>query len=402
MSGPSGYLITSYGDMVSCEPRMSAYAEALRQSIKPGCTVLDIGAGFGIFSLLACKYGAGSVTAVEPNDVVTLLETLARANGCQDQIRVIQGLSSDLPDSINADVIVSDLRSCLPLFEGHITAIIDARERLLAPFGRLIPARDQLRIALVHHPETYRTHREPWLRNSYDVDLCAGHRFAANRWLKVNLEPDDLVSQAEDLAVLDYATITDTNLAAEACLTAERSSEAHGLLIWFDTELAPGVSFSNAPGEPKLIYGQTFFPFEQPIDLTRGDRIDAQINATLIDGTYVWSWNTQLRRKDSAAPEAAFRQSCFLAKVLSPRKLAARSAGFVPPVREAHAIDRLCLSLFDGKSSLGEIADLLRSDFPGAFSNEVDALNHVAALAERYQRDIRSKSSSAKGREPSV
>lgn len=384
MRTPSGYMITSYGDMVSSEPRMSAYAEALRQTITPGCTVIDIGAGFGIFSLLACKFGAGQVIAIEPNEVAALIEPMAKANDCSSKLRAVQGLSSNFKEAVKADVIISDLRSCLPLFEGHIASIVDARERFLVSSGQLIPARDQLRIALANHPKTYRTHREPWLGNKYGLDLSAGHRFAANRWLKVNLEPGDLISQARDLASLDYATIVNPDLETAATLVADRDGEVHGLLVWFDSELIPGVGFSNAPGEPKLIYGQTFFPLEHPIRLLKGDHVEVEINATLIGGSYVWSWNTRLLKKDGETPEIAFRQSDFLAKVLSPLKLAARSPNFVPPVETSQLVDHFCLALFDGEKSLKDIAQRVQIQFPGKFANSVEAINHLADLAGRY------------------
>lgn len=73
MSGPTVYSVSAYGDMITCEPRLSAYAEALRQAVRPGCTVIDLGAGTGIFALLACQYGAGRVTAIEPADAIRLL-----------------------------------------------------------------------------------------------------------------------------------------------------------------------------------------------------------------------------------------------------------------------------------------------------------------------------------------
>lgn len=382
---PSGYMITSYGDMVSCEPRMSAYAEALRQAITPGCTVIDIGAGFGIFSLLACKFGAGQVIAIEPNDVAALIEPMGIANDCSSELRAVQGLSFNFKEALRADVIISDLRGCLPLYEGHIASIVDARERLLVPDGQLIPARDQLRIALASHPETYRTHREPWLGNKYGLDLSAGHHFAANRWLKVNLEPDDLVSQPQDLALLDYATIVDPDLETAATLVADRDGEVHGLLVWFDSELIQDVGFSNAPGQPKLIYGQTFFPLEHPLALLKGDHVEVEINATLIAGSYVWSWNTAFQKKDGETPEIAFRQSDFLAKVRSPRKLAARSPSFVPTTQASQQIDLFCLALFNGENSLADIAQRMQDHFPGRYSSLVEAINHVADLAGRYQ-----------------
>src|SRR3954452_16487839 len=109
--------------MVNCEPRMSAYAEALRRAAKPGCTVIDIGAGPGIFSILACKYGAGKVVAIDPSDSIELVRPIAEANGCADRITIFKGLSTDYSPPTKADVIVSDIRGILPLFEGHIAVI---------------------------------------------------------------------------------------------------------------------------------------------------------------------------------------------------------------------------------------------------------------------------------------
>jgi protein arginine N-methyltransferase 1 len=384
MSNPTGYSVTSYGDMITCEPRMPAYAEALRRAITPGCTVIDIGAGTGIFSLLACQYGAGAVTAIEPADAVLLLNETALANGFAEKINIVQGLSTEHVPGRKADVIVSDIRGVMPLFEHHIATIVDARERLLAPGGTLIPMRDTLRAALASHPEGYSPCEEPWLRNPYQLDLRAGQRYAVNSWSKVFLQPEQLLCASAELAVLDYRSITNPNMSGSVTLVAERDGTAHGLLAWFDAELAPGIGYSNAPGQPKLVYGQSFFPFEQPLNLVKGDRVEATIKANLIDGSYVWSWTSRLFRGDAAKPELTMRQSSFLAQVMSPESLSRRADSHVPAATTAHAIDQLGLSLIDGKRSLGEIALTLREHFPEQFKDNAAALNHIAKLAGRY------------------
>ena len=386
MDRPTSYSVFDYGHMISCEPRMSAYAAALRAAVTPGCTVIDIGAGPGVFSILACQYGAGSVIAIEPDDSVELLRQFAKDNGYSDRVEICQGLSTDYRPSFKADVIVSDIRGCLPLFEGHIQTIVDARGRLLKENGTLVPSRDTLRIAIVHHPETYRGYEQPWVSNKFGITLAAGHRCAVNTWTKVNLVPSDLLSEAQELAVLDYGLITDPNLETTAKLVAETPGTAHGLVLWFDAELAPDVGFSNAPGEPRQIYGQSFLPLERPVDLAAGDSIEVQIKANLVDRSYVWSWNSKVFRATSSVPEATFRQSSFLSKLLSPRKLDRRSNRFVPVPTHAQTIDRYCLSLIDGEASLGDIAELLATRFPDAFSNYNEALNHVAELAGRYDQ----------------
>lgn len=391
MGSPTGYTVSSYGEMINCEPRMSAYAAALRAAVTPGCTVIDIGAGPGLFSILACQFGAGSVVAIEPHASVELLRQFAKDNGYSDKITIFQGLSTNYRPSVKADVIVSDIRGCLPLFEDHIQTIVDARERLLGENGKLIPLRDSLRIAVVNHPDTYRGYEEPWVSNKFGVDLLAGHSFAVNTWTKIHLEPSDLLSEPQVLAVLDYRSITDSNLVSTARLMAETSGMAHGLLIWFDAELAPDIGFSNAPGEPQLIYGQSFFPFERPVGLAPGDQIEVKFKANVVGGSYVFSWNSRVLRISSAKTEATFQQSTFLGEILSPSKLAKRSPRFAPPARKAHAVDSHCLALFDGRTTLQEIADRLAADFPESFKGSAEALTHVADLNERYsQSEIRS------------
>lgn len=384
MPGPTGYSILSYGDMVRCEPRMPAYVRALRQAVSPGCTVIDIGAGPGVFSLLACQYGAGRVIAIEPDDSVELLRQLARDNGCEDRITIVQGLSTDYEPPARADVIVSDIRGGLPYFEAHIATIADARARLLAPSGTLIPSRDTIRLALAQSGDQHASSEEPWLRNKVGLDLSAGHRFAANSWRKVNFDAPALLSSPVDLAVLDYSVVTDPDLSATAGVEVSRAGVLHGLLLWFDTELAPGAGYSNAPGQPPLVYGQTFLPLEGAIDVAPGDRVEAEITASLVDGSYVWSWNGRFFRSDGA-PAASFRHSTFLGKVISPQSLRTRAAGFAPPARAAHDIDRLCLSLIDGQRTLAEIAARLCSDYPAQFPDSTKALNHVVELTNRYR-----------------
>ncbi len=377
MADPTGYSILSYGHMINCEPRMSAYAEALRRAVTPGCTVIDIGAGPGIFSILACKYGAGRVIAIDPDDSIELLPEIADANGCAEKITVFKGLSTHY-EPLAADVIVSDIRGILPLFEGHIGTIADARERLLAPGGTLIPRRDVLRLALARTGKDCRPYEEPWTSNNFGVDLTPGHRFAVNTISKVNFEAADLLSRPETLAILDYDTITEPEVVSDFDLVVAEGGVAHGLALWFDADLADGIGFSNAPGEPRQIYGQTLFPFERAVEVASGDHVVGELGARLIDGTYVWTWRTSISGFE-------FRQSSFLGSVVAPDKLRAKASTFSPPVHPAHQIDRYCLSLFDGKRSLQALAEDAQAKFPKAFRDLSAALNYVTRLAGRYE-----------------
>src|SRR5437867_2580258 len=136
------YSIADYGAMISDEVRMGAFVRALRQAVKPGAVVIDIGTGTWIFALLACRFGARRVYAIEPDDAIQVAREIAVANGCADRIEFIQDLSTGVTLGERADVIISDIGGVLPWFQQHIPSIADARRRFLAPGGALIPQRD--------------------------------------------------------------------------------------------------------------------------------------------------------------------------------------------------------------------------------------------------------------------
>ena len=385
MRHPTSYSLRGYGDMIVTSPRMDGYSRALRLAVRPQSTVLDIGAGTGIFSLLACQFGAYQVHAVEPDDAIALAQSFAADNHCADRIEFHQTLSTHITLPTKADVIVSDLRSIMPMFEQHIPVIIDARQRLLAPGGVMIPMRDTLYGAMVEAPERYARSREPWLENQFGLDLSAGYALAVNSWRKVSLTTDQLLTPPQVWATLDYRTIMSPHVAGDMAWTAERAGMAHGLCMWFDAELAEGIGFSNAPGQPELVYGQAFFPLEKEVAIEAGDRISVGLKANLVGDDYIISWRTRIE-SHSGAETASFQQSTFYGGIVSLESIKRTEAQFVPATQEEQQMDRHCLGLADGRTCLGDIAESLASVFPHRFEKRQLALDYVAALFERYRQ----------------
>lgn len=384
MSRPGGYSVASYGTMIACEPRMGVYAEALRRAVTPGCTVIDLGASFGAFALLACQYGAGRVIAIEPDPSIELLVPLARANGCEDRITIVRDISTNYTPEVKADVIVSDCRGTVPLFQHHIATLADARARLLAPGGTLLPMRDTLKIALAQSPEKFRAMVHPWQRNAYGLDLAAGARFAANAMDKAYLKPRALVSAPVDLAVLDYRTITEPDVDSRVTLVAGRAGRVDGILVWFEAEIAEGLGYSNAPGEPPLVYGQMFLPLEGNPRLAEGARIDLRFRGTLVDGEYVWNWDWQAFDPAGSPHGRVVRQSTFLAQSHSTRALANVSNQHVPQLDAAMMLDRDCLALVGEGRTLDVIAKTLQERHPEHLPTYKAALDHAAKCLGRY------------------
>ena len=85
------YSIADYGAMIADEVRMGAFVRALRQAVKPGAVVIDIGTGTGIFALLACRFGARRVYAIEPSDAIQVAREIAVGERMRRSDRVHSG-----------------------------------------------------------------------------------------------------------------------------------------------------------------------------------------------------------------------------------------------------------------------------------------------------------------------
>lgn len=382
------YSLAGYGHMVADAPRMVAYIQALWHAIQPGAVVLDLGTGTGIFSFLACRFGASWVYAIEPAEAIQVAKEIAAANQISG-VQFFQQFSTNLTLPEQADVIISDLRGVLPLFQTHIPAIVDARQRLLAPGGVLIPQQDRLWLTLVEAPDLYQRHTTPWGENDYGLDMSPAQKLLANSWRKAQVRPEQLLLPPQQWATLDYRTITaeETDVSANLAWTVETPGTTHGLLAWFDADLAEGVSFSNAPGQPELIYGQAFFPLTQPINLTPGDAVSVQIQANLVGADYNWRWHTTVREQgDSARLKADFKQSTFFGKPISPARLRKGAASHVPTLNDKGRLEHFILSRMDGQRSLEEIARAVAEQFPQNYADWQKALDIVAELSRKFSR----------------
>jgi type I protein arginine methyltransferase len=315
------YSLHFYGEMIANAPRVEPYVEALRRTVKPDSVVLDLGCGQGLFALLACRFGARRVYAIEPANVINIAREAAAASGFAQRIEFFQSLSTEVVLPEPATVIISDLRGVLPWFQQHVPSIIDARNRLLAPGGVLIPRRDVVYAALVEAPEQYEEIVGPWRNRLFDVDLSAGLSRITNSWRKTRIKAGELLSEPVSWATLDYGSIDTPDVVADISWRATRSGTARGFALWFDTELADGVGFSNHPSAPELIYGNGFFPFPRPVEVREGERVEAKLRADLVEGDYVWTWDT-----DFTDQKIGFRQSTFFGVALSPEQLRKKHA----------------------------------------------------------------------------
>ena len=371
--------------MTADRERFKAYSQAIKQAVRPGDSVLEIGCGPGLFALLACQAGARRVYAIDSEEIVHFARELAGANGFSDRMEFIQSDSRklQLPERVN--IIVSDIRGTLPFFGHSISAIEDARKRLLAPNGLLIPQRDTLKAAVIEADDFYSKLVSPWLGPTPDLNLSLSVPLLLNGCYKARFFNDQLLTAALTWTVLDYSVGADPGAAADLDFAVTRPGIAHGVCLWFEAELLDGIRFSSGPGPQRTVYGQLFLPWLEPVRVEQGQRILVSLHANLVGEEYVWRWETKVCGSKNN-PSRHFQQSTFQGANFTPRSLRRRAADFVPLLSEEGRADSWLLQAMDGKTSLQVMAQAAAQRFPAIFPRWEDALRRAADLAQQFSR----------------
>jgi protein arginine N-methyltransferase 1 len=346
--------------------------------------VLDLGAGAGIFALLACRFGARRVYAIEPESIIQIGREIAAANGYGERIVFLPQRAEQVELPERVDVIVSDLRGALPCFADHLPVLVDARQRFLASGGAMIGKRDTVWAVVVEAPELYRHHFAGWDETVLGFDQQAARRIVANNWGNGRVLPAQLLAEPCCFATFDYQTIAEPDLSATVTWTTARRGTAHGLLVWFDAVLAEGVGFSNAPGQPETIYGNVFCPWPEPVDLDAGDKVTVTFEGRFVGRDYIWKWDSSISGPQEV--RAGFQQTSFLGGPVSPAILQRLALQHRAVLGEDGQIDRFILSAMNGRASLGTIARRVLARFPGRFANLKAAMSRVGELSVRYSR----------------
>jgi predicted RNA methylase len=140
--------------------RDRARTEALRAEIEsvvlPGDSVLDVGAGTGILSLLALRAGAGHVWAIEADPTLSrYLAQTFEANGYGDRATVVPGdaREADVPA---ADVVLAELIETGLMSELQVPVMNALHRRGVVSRGtRFIPDGYRTFVELVHADRTF-------------------------------------------------------------------------------------------------------------------------------------------------------------------------------------------------------------------------------------------------------
>jgi hypothetical protein len=251
--------VLRHAEMLSDDIRVSAYRRALEVAA-PGQRVLDLGTGSGVLSVLAARAGAREVIAIEETAVADIAAQVFAA--AEIDVVLMRRSSRDVELDQPVDVSVHEIFGNDPLAEGVLPTISDARRRLLAPGGVLVPHR--LEIVCVGVDTRGQGHdREAALAALARVE-GVGTALAPLAAVIAALPPRAFVT---DLGDVPFEVLTEPLLLHDLDLTVVDedacAAPVHGELVvthpgrldaivtYFRAHLGGGIVLTNAPDAPR-------------------------------------------------------------------------------------------------------------------------------------------------------
>lgn len=310
-------MLAYHATLIADEVRTRSFMDALKRVVRPGMRVLDVGTGTGVLAMTAAKLGA-EVVAVEMSDMIDYARVLARANGVP--IQLIHGNMRELPDDAMApvDVVISEMIGNV-LFDEKLIPIFASARRFLKPLGVMIPRRVRLVAAPVWSPMV-RDALKFWRSPHHGLDWtpladCFEHYVFLDR------EPHALIlGPGEPFPWMDLGVAVDDRYSGEVELVVNRDGDCNAVLVWWEAELADGITLSQAPDAawPKQHWFRTLFPTSLRA-VKNGDRMPLTL---VYDGTVhpdSWSWTCggQTRSSFFAYPPNRQRRARLLVSDLS-------------------------------------------------------------------------------------
>ncbi len=369
-------MIQTYIDLLAERSRLEMLDAALKQTVRKGDVVVDVGTGTGAFAIMAARHGARRVYAIEYDEIADLAASLVQANGLSDIITVLRMDATVWTPPEPLDVVVYEDVEDVGI-GATLAALIPRLRTFMRPEGRFVPNSVSVWAAPV---ENAAEHRQgfPWPEaRAYGIDLSPLSELAHHMRSNCHLDRASLLSEPEIFFRYAFGEPLPDHGQAQFSFVARRAGPLHGVLVWFDAQFAAGLEWTNAPSNPQTFWRQSFFHVRDAPRVEEGDQLTISLtHAPWSSDAWMWNWDISIRDRGGKEKYCG-EHSSFRSQPLSVEQLTLLSPDRNLEPGPASLVLRRILELFDGTRTAREIGTHLVSEFPDRFANVDRAAEHV-------------------------
>lgn len=290
--------LAEHEEMLSDSVRVDAYHRAIRRNVQAGDVVLDLGTGTGLLAFLASRAGARKVYAVEHSDFIEVAREIARHNGFAD-VEFVQANSREFTPPEPIDVVLHEQMGDELFNENMLQNVLDLRDRVLRPGGRILPARFRLYVEPVVMHEPMRVRRFWNIDLPEGIDLSAlrtsptAARFDTGRNEQLWIRPGSVASTIgapEPILELDLHTLEDLG-ALPTDHVVERTTSTDvivdGSCVWFEARFDDATTLTTSPLATNTSWGNRMFRLDREVGAGQTLRLHVHLGQ-LVDAS-TWS-----------------------------------------------------------------------------------------------------------------
>jgi hypothetical protein len=244
--------------MLNDHERTAGFLAAIKETVRPGDVVVDVGTGTGILAIAAARAGARRVYAIEASSIGQVANLMFEANGLAGRITLLEGCSTHVELPEKADVLIGEIIGNAPLRERVLETFLDARTRFLKPEARFVPEMLSIFGIPIEIPaadlstHTFTPEAAARWREAYGMDFSPlavvaaepgqsflARRSEARRWRWLS-DPIRLVD-------IDMRCHTTAEVLCTASVPATASGVLNGLAIFFELRMSSSACLSTEP-----------------------------------------------------------------------------------------------------------------------------------------------------------
>jgi protein arginine N-methyltransferase 1 len=246
---------------------------------------------------MASRAGAKKVYAVEHSEFIEVAREIAAHNGFTN-IEFVQANSREFTPPEPIDVVLHEQMGDELFNENMLQNVLDLRDRVLRPGGRILPATFRLFVEPVTMHDSMRVRRFWNIELPDGIDLSAtrgsltASRFDTGRneqlWVRPGSVASTLGSAAPilefDLHTLDSLGALSTDHLLERTATADVIVD--GCCVWFEACFDDATTLSTSPLEPLTSWGNRLFRLDREVG--QGDELRLRLRMGQLVDPSTW------------------------------------------------------------------------------------------------------------------